>query len=71
MHSDFTEDLEKFKQKLLVNSESLFLFGYGSTLWKVEFDYKRKLFGHVDGYRREFWLLSDDHRGTPEKYLIT
>jgi cation transport protein ChaC len=54
------------------NSESntmdkIYLFGYGSLLWKVEFNYTRKIFGHVKGYARHFWLLSDDHRGTPEK----
>ncbi len=49
------------------NTDKIYLFGYGSLLWKVEFNYTRKYFGHVKGYVRNFWLLSDDHRGTPEK----
>jgi cation transport protein ChaC len=47
--------------------DRIYLFGYGSLLWKVEFNYTRKFFGYVKGYVRQFWLLSDDHRGTPEK----
>ena len=45
----------------------IYVFGYGSLLWKVEFSYVRRIFGYVRNYQRQFWLLSDDHRGTPEQ----
>lgn len=65
-HSDFTDDLNKLKEKLL-NNNVIYLFGYGSLLWKADFEYTKKTFGFVRNYKRHFWLLSDDHRGTPEK----
>ena len=68
IHSNFSKDFERYKQKIIQNdSKSVFLFGYGSMLWKVDFEYKSRHFGYVKNYQRNFWLLSDDHRGTPEK----
>jgi cation transport regulator ChaC len=67
-HSNFEADFEQYRAKILADEHSkVYLFGYGSMLWKVDFEFKAKHFGYVDSYRRHFWLLSDDHRGTPEK----
>ena len=67
-HSNFCIEIDQLKLKLeSAGLDSVWLFGYGSLLWKVDFEYSQKVHGYLSNYKRQFFLLSDDHRGTPER----
>ena len=46
--------------------DELWLFGYGSLIYKAGFDYVERATATITGWARRYWQGSHDHRGTPE-----
>jgi cation transport protein ChaC len=45
----------------------LWIFGYGSLMWRPDFAYEEAVHARVDGWRRGFFIYSTHHRGSHAK----
>jgi cation transport regulator ChaC len=47
--------------------DAVWLFGYGSLIWRPDLAFHERAPAVLRGYRRRFWQRSTDHRGTVER----
>ncbi len=45
---------------------ALWIFGYGSLVWRPAFAYLQRQPAYIEGFERRFWQSSTLHRGTPD-----
>ena len=47
------------------NPESVWVFGYGSLIWRPGITFHERRVARIRGWTRRFWQGSHDHRGLP------
>jgi glutathione-specific gamma-glutamylcyclotransferase len=51
---------------MTTDCDELWVFGYGSLMWRPGFAYQERHRAHLHGYHRSLCIFSHVHRGTPD-----
>ena len=50
--------------RIAAGQTELWIFGYGSLMWRPDFAHEEAVHARVDGWRRGFFIYSTHHRGS-------
>jgi len=51
----------------LLSHDTIYIFGYGSLIWKPDIEYTKRFIAYLSGHERRFWQGSPHHRGNVQK----
>jgi cation transport protein ChaC len=51
----------------MARSDDVWVFGYGSLMWRPDFPFAERVRARVEGYHRAFCIYSTHHRGSPAR----